>query len=188
MTRERWQVDSSQSTLRFSLRHMVISEIRGELPRWGGELLLDPEDLSRSRVEVWVDLPSIETGDAERDQQLRSAEFLDVARFPRARFVSTKIEPERDDRALLIGRLELHGVAQTIELALAKLRVWTDAGQRCRGEYQVRGTIDRQAFGLHWNQDLDIGGIVVGDKVEIEARVQVVRRADALDRWSASGP
>jgi polyisoprenoid-binding protein YceI len=173
--RERWQVDPSRSKLVFALRHVVVSEIRGELTRWGGDLILDPDQPTRAKVDVWVDPASIETGDYERDAHVRSAEFLDVARFPRAEFRSTQIESARDGVAVIRGRLELHGVPRDIELEVSSKRSWVDAEGHMRSDYQVRATIDRQEFGLHWNQDLDVGGIVVGDKIEINAEVQMVR-------------
>jgi len=175
MERERWQVDPSRSKLVFALRHLVVSEIRGELTRWGGDLVLDPDHPTRTKVDVWIDPASLETGDYERDAHVRSAEFLDVARFPRAEFISTRIESTRDGVVVMRGRLELHGVPRDVELEIRSTRTWVDADGHARSDYRVRGEIDRQEFGLHWNQDLDVGGIVVGDKIEIKAEVQVVR-------------
>ena len=173
--RERWLIDPSRSKLVFTLRHVIMSEIRGEFMRWGGDLVLDPEHPKRTKVDVWVDPASIETGDYERDAHVRSAEFLDVGRFARAEFRSTEIERERDGVAAMRGRLELHGVPRNIELEVSSKRTWMDGDGHMRSDYLVRGEIDRQDFGLHWNQDLDVGGIVVSDKIEITAEVQVVR-------------
>ena len=184
--RERWLIDPAHSKLRFVLRHMILSEIRGGFGQWGGELSAEPGDPSRSSVEVWISLGSIDTGDPERDDHLRSAELLDVARFPRAEFRSTEVAPSGDAEALLTGRLDLHGVPGTVELRVTAQRSWVDEAGRPRAEYLVRGRINRQSFGLRWNQDLDFGGVVVGDHVDLEARVQVVRLVEAVRRVGGS--
>jgi polyisoprenoid-binding protein YceI len=184
--RERWLIDAARSKMQFVLRHMVLSEIRGEFAQWGGELSVDPGDRARSSVDVWIGLASIATGDPERDQHLRSPELLDVARFPRAEFRSTTVAPTGDGEAVLTGKLDLHGVPGTVELRVLAQRTWVDEGGRARAEYLVRGRINRQAFGLRWNQDLDFGGVVVGDHVDVEARVQVVRVVETTRRLSGS--
>ncbi|HVZ72890.1 MAG TPA: YceI family protein [Polyangia bacterium] len=167
---ERWQVDLAHSSLRFSLRHIVVQKINGRFNRWGGTLDLDRRAPWMSTIRVWIDLASIETNAPERDAHVRSAEFLDVARFPLADFESTSVDP-RADRLVVRGRLRLHGVGRDVELEV------TPRGLDAEGRdvYAMRAKIDRQAFGLHWNQDLDVGGVVVGDEIEIVAEVAIVR-------------
>ena len=177
--KERWEIDGSNSELGFSLRHIVVSEIQGRFRSWGGEMLFDPEDVARAQIQVWIDVASIETGSADRDAHLRSSEFMDVTQFPRAQFTSSDVSIRREGEALIRGRLQLHGVTCDVELLVAAQRTWTDARGLAHASYRVRGNLDRQAFGLHWNQDLDVGGIVVGDKVQIDARVELVRAAHA---------
>jgi len=176
--RERWEIDESKSTLAFALRHLVIGEIRGQFGRWGGALLLDPAHLSRSLLEIWIDVASVDTGSAERDAHLLSPELLDVARFPRAAFRSTGVALRADGDAVVSGRLDLHGVAGHVDLTVISQGTWARDEGVLRSAYRVHGTFNRQAFGLHWNQDLDVGGIVVGDKVELTARVETLRTAE----------
>lgn len=176
---ERWEIDPVQSELRFSLRHIVVSTIEGRFRRWGGEMIFDPDDASRTQIDVWVDVASIDTGSPERDAHVRSAEFLDAEQFPRAQFVGTDVTPRAGGEASLTGRLQLHGTARTVDLKVVSGRAWLDDLGRARATYTVTGRIDRQAFGLHWNQDLDVGGIVVSDKVAIDARIELVRTAHA---------
>ena len=178
--KELWEIDSASSNLGFSLRHIVVSEIQGRFGSWGGQMIFDPEDVDRSLIRVWIDVASIDTGSAERDAHLRSAEFLDVERFARAEFTSSGVTIRRDGEALLSGRLRLRGISRNLELEVATERIWTDASKRPRASYLVHGKIDRQAFGLRWNQDLDVGGVVVGDRVELAARVEMVRTADSI--------
>jgi polyisoprenoid-binding protein YceI len=177
--KERWEIDASNSELAFSLRHIVISEIAGVFRSWGGEMFLDPDDLTKTRIDVWIDVASIDTGSVERDAHVRSAEFLDVEKFPRASFTSERIVVRRDDKAAASGRLRLHGISQDIDLDVAAQRTWIDRDGVRRATYLVGAKLNRQVFGLHWNQDLDVGGFVVGDKVEIRARVEMVRRGEA---------
>ena len=178
-SKERWEIDGENSRLGFSLRHIVISEIHGFFRSWGGEMLFDPDYVPRTQIQVWIDVASIDTGSPERDAHLRSAEFLDAARFPRAQFTSTDVSLRRDSEAGVTGRLQLHGTARFVDLDIIAERTFVDDQGLMRAVYGVRGRVDRQAFGLHWNQDLDVGGIVVGDKVEIDARVEMVRTAAA---------
>ena len=172
---ERWEIDPARSSLTFNLRHIVVRQIRGRFERWGGTLFIDRRQPWLSSVHVWVDLASVTTDDPERDAHVRSSEFLDVARFPRAEFKSTNVEVP-DGQVVVEGLLSMRGVVHDVEIR-AEVEVGettADSDGRERTFYTARGVIDRQSFGLHWNQDLDVGGIVVGDEVEIRAKVEVL--------------
>jgi polyisoprenoid-binding protein YceI len=177
--KERWELDGSKSRLGFSLRHIVVSEIQGRFGKWDAEMFFDPDDLTRTRIRVWIDVESVDTDSAERDAHLRSAEFFDAEQFPRAEFTSTEAVRRKDGEATVKGELTLHGTTCDVELVVTAERNWLDADGLLRAAYRVRGQIDRQAFGLHWNQDLDVGGIVVGDTVQIQAHVEMVHAAPA---------
>jgi polyisoprenoid-binding protein YceI len=171
---ECWEVTSADSTLTFSVRHLVVSQIVGRFRKWGASLALDLDDVSRSRLTGWIDLASIDTGAPERDDHIRSLEFFNVTRFPVAEFRSDAIIPIADQRYLVRGQLILHGVARPIEMTVTP-GPKIEEGDSSRAAYEVHATIDRQAFGLHWNQDLDAGGVVVGDRIDVAARVQARR-------------
>lgn len=184
---ERWEIDPGRSTLTFKLRHIVMQQIRGRFERWGGTLFIDRRQPWLSSVQVWVDLASITTDDAERDAHVRSSEFLDVARFPRAEFKSTNVDIP-DGQIVVEGLLSLHGVVHDLEIR-AEVEVGettSETGAPERTSYTARGVIDRQSFGLHWNQDLDVGGIVVGDEVEITAKVEVLHSGRIAEAGTAS--
>ena len=157
-----WRIDPERSTLRFSLRHIVVREIKGEFKRWGGSITIDEVDPTKSRLRVWVDLASIDTAEPERDAQVRSAEFFDVARFPRASFASTEIRLPDDGNPIVRGRLRLHGAEGEVALEITQRDERQDAEGHERAIYSVKGRLDRRDFGLRWNQDLDVGGVVVG--------------------------
>ncbi|HVV48230.1 MAG TPA: YceI family protein [Polyangia bacterium] len=174
-----WRIDGERSALSFWLRHVVVHEIKGTFTRWGGTITLDEVDPTRSRVRVWVDLASIDTADPARDAQVRSAEFFDVARFPRAVFASTEIRLPDAGNPVVRGRLRLHGAERDVDLEIFQRDEHLDREGNERAVYSVKGRLDRRDFGLRWNQDLDVGGVVVGDQVQIEAHVEVVRRRRA---------
>jgi polyisoprenoid-binding protein YceI len=180
---EQWDIDPTRSSLTFSLRHIVVQQIGGQFDRWGGTLYINRRDPSLSRVHVWIHLASITTGDAERDAHVRSSEFLDVARFPRAEFHSTGVRIA-DGEIIVAGTLDLHGVARDVEMRAIVGAASAESDGRLRSVYTARGTLDRQSFGLHWNQDLDVGGVVVGDKVEIVGHAELVH----IDGAAASRP
>jgi polyisoprenoid-binding protein YceI len=167
---ERWDINVSSSRFEFFLRHLVFARIEGRFRTWGGAVYVNRAEPWLSSARVWIDLASIETDDPQRDAHVRSPEFLDVARHPRAEFQSTSIEP-RDGRLLMRGRLSLHGVTRDLEIEIEPRLGLTDA----RNAYVARAKLNRQAFGLHWNQDLDVGGVVLGDEVELHADVAIVR-------------
>ncbi len=170
---QRWEIDPTRSSLTFKLRHIVVQQIRGQFDRWGGTLFIDRQEPWLSSALVWVDLASITTGDLERDAHVRSGEFLDVAHFPRAAFKSTNVDTP-DGQVSIQGVLSLHGVVHDVEVRAEAGETTTDRDGRPRARFTARAVIDRQSFGLHWNQDLDVGGIVVGDEVELEAKVEAV--------------
>jgi polyisoprenoid-binding protein YceI len=171
---ERWEVDPTASALEFSLRHLIIQEIRGKFHRWGGTLFIDRGDPSRSRLDVWIDLDSLDTGSEERDAHVRSPEFLDVGRFPRARFYSTAVEPS-DERIRVRGNLHMHGVNSEVDVDVIPGAATGDGHGVPRSVYTAHGTVDRQVFGLHWNQDLDMGGVVVGDRIEVSVTAEMLQ-------------
>jgi polyisoprenoid-binding protein YceI len=169
---ERWDIDPARSNLTFNLRHIVVQQIAGQFERWGGTLYINRRDPALSSVHIWIDLASITTGDQERDDHVRSAEFLDVAQFPRAEFHSTDVRVAGGE-IIVEGALDLHGVVRDVEMRAIAGPATVEADGRPRNVYTARGTLDRQSFGLHWNQDLDVGGVVVGDEVEIVGHAEL---------------
>jgi polyisoprenoid-binding protein YceI len=170
-----WQIDLERSTLRFSLRHIVIHQIRGLFRKWGGSVTLNGDDLPKSSVNIWLDLNSVDTDESERDDQIRSAEFFDVGRFPQARFVSTEVRLPDRANPVVTGRLDLHGITDDVEVEIIRHDRWTDHKGAERVSYEARACVDRRKFGLRWNQDLDVGGVVVGDEIEVLAQLEAVR-------------
>jgi polyisoprenoid-binding protein YceI len=168
---ERWEIDPTRSSLRFVLRHIVVSEIRGQFRRWGGTLFFNPQQPLMSSLEVWVDAATIDTDSVERDEHIRSSELLDVGKYPRAQFESTSVELQHG-HVLVRGRLALHGVVHDLDVEIEPFAAPPHPDQT----YRVTAKLDRQNFGLHWNQDLDIGGVVVADEIAVQGELRLVRR------------
>lgn len=177
MNDNHWNIDTAHTAIGFAVRHMVVSKVRGRFAKYSGAITLDEADPTRSSVDVRIDASSIDTGVADRDTHLRSADFFDVERFPELRFQSTKIEKVGDDRYRLVGALTIRDVTREIALDVEYGGRGKDPWGNERIGFVAKASLDRKDFGLTWNQVLEAGGILVGDRVEIDVDVQGVRAA-----------
>jgi polyisoprenoid-binding protein YceI len=169
------RIDPARSSLGFTLRHVVVRELQGRFSRWGGMLSVDENEPSTSWVRIWVDLASIDTGDAERDEYVRSPGFFNVERFPRAVFSSSSVRVPDQGNPLVTGRLRLHGHLADVTLEVTSRRTKVDEQGKERAVYIVNGCIDRQQFGLRWRENLDRGGLLLGDEIQIQGYVEAMR-------------
>ncbi|KAB2969820.1 MAG: YceI family protein [Thermoanaerobaculia bacterium] len=176
MTIQAWQIDSAHSGIHFSVRHLVIARVRGQFSRWTGALSVPDGDFSKATVEVAIDATSIETGVADRDAHLKSDDFFDVARFPELTFRGRRIEPKGSDRFALVGDLTIRGISREVVLDVESAGQTRDPWGNVRAGFAARTAVDRKEFGLTWNQALEAGGVMVGDKVEIEIEIEAVRQ------------
>lgn len=176
MTTSLWNIDSSHSGVHFSVRHMVVSKVRGRFAKYTGTVHLD-EDLTKSRVEVTIDAASIDTGVADRDAHLRSADFFDVERFPSLTFRSTRVERIDDEKFRLLGSLTIRDVTREVVLQGSYGGRSKDPWGNERAGFEAKASLDRKDFGLTWNQALELGGVLVGERVELELEVEVVKAA-----------
>jgi polyisoprenoid-binding protein YceI len=174
-----WTIDRTHSAVGFAVRHMVMAKVRGRFTQWDGTIHIDEAAPERSSVEVEIAADSIDTGMADRDAHLRSADFFDVAAFPAITFKSRRIEREPDERFRVVGDLTVHGVTREVVLQAEDHGRGTDPWGGQRAGFSAKTTIDRRDFGLKWNQLLETGGVLVGEKVEIELEVQAVRATAA---------
>ena len=172
-----WNIDTGHSAVHFGVRHMMFTKTRGRFTRWSGELRLDPDNLPASSVEVTIDAASIDTGDAQRDAHLKSADFLEVEKFPAITFRSTRVEDLGEGRFRISGEVTIHGVTRPVELDTEHAgRVKVPWGNDRVG-FTARTAIDRTDFGLRWNMPNETGRLVVGNMVEIELEVDAVAAA-----------
>jgi len=172
-----WTLDTAHSGIGFAIRHMVVAKVRGRFGGWTGTLKLDEQDLTRSQVDVQIDASSIDTGNAQRDTHLRSADFLDVEQFPTLRFQSTRVENAGAERFRVVGNLTIHGVTREVALEVERGGTGKDPWGNQRVGFAATTSILRSDFGLTWNQALETGGLLVADRVDIELDVQAVQSA-----------
>jgi polyisoprenoid-binding protein YceI len=176
MTRELWEIDSSHSGIHFSVRHMVIAKVRGQFSRWSGTIAIEGADLTRASVEAVIDASSIETGVAARDTHLKSADFFDVEQFPEIRFRSRSVRHRGETELVVTGELTIHGVTREVDLEVEATGRTKDPWGNERAGFTAKTAIDRKDFGLSWNQVLEAGGVMVGERVTIELEVEAVKQ------------
>jgi polyisoprenoid-binding protein YceI len=170
-----WKIDPTHSTVGFAVRHMVVSKVRGRFTRFDATIRIDEAAPERSEVVVTIAADSIDTGMADRDVHLRSADFLDVEAFPTVTFESRRVRRTSDGRFEVVGDLTLRGVTKEVMLQVEDHGRTGDPWGGRRAGFSAKAAIDRRDFGLQWNQLLETGGVLVGEKVEIEIEVEAVR-------------
>ncbi len=172
-----WTIDAAHSSIGFTVRHMVISKVRGRFTRWSGSMAMDERDPATAQVEIVIEPASIDTGVEQRDGHLKSPDFLDVEKHPVMRFRSTGIERRGDGEYRLTGDLTMHGVTRPVTLEVESAGSARDPWGGLRAGFSARGSLDRKEFGLGWNQVLETGGVLVGEKVDFDVEVQAVKQA-----------
>jgi len=171
-----WNIDPAHSVAEFKVKHMMISNVKGQFAKVSGVLTLDESDLTNSRVETLIDATSIETRDAQRDAHLKSADFLDVEKFPTLTFKSKRIDLVRDGELAVEGELAIHGVTRKVLFSVeGPTPPAKDPWGNTRVAVSATTKINRKDFGLTWNTALETGGILVGDEVTITLDVQFVK-------------
>jgi polyisoprenoid-binding protein YceI len=176
MSTERWEIDSSHSGIQFTVRHLVIAKVRGQFSRWTGTVTAPDGDFGRASLDVVIDAASIDTGVADRDAHLRSADFFDVERYPEITFKSSEVSRAASDRLRVAGALTIKGVARDVVLDVEVLGLAKDPWGNERAAFSATTSIDRKDFGLTWNQVLETGGVMVGDRIDIAIEIEAVRQ------------
>jgi polyisoprenoid-binding protein YceI len=162
-----WQIDSTHTVVQFAVKHMMISTIRGGFHSATGTIMVDEQDVTRSRVDAVIDARTIDTHGEDRDTHLRSADFLDVEQYPEITFTSTRVEALDPEHIRVTGNLTIRGVTQEVPLVVELGgRNMTPWGQQKMG-FSATTQINRKDFGLTWNMALEMGGMMVGDDIKI---------------------
>ena len=172
-----WSFDPTHSHIGFSVRHLMISKVRGQFNKWESSFAFDEADPTASKLSVRIDAASIDTREEKRDAHLRSPDFFDVEKFPALTFESTKIDRDGDD-FVVSGNLTIRDVTRPVQLKVESLGRTRDPWGGERVGFSAATSINRKDFGLHWNVALETGGVVVGDKIEIGIEIEAVRAAE----------
>jgi polyisoprenoid-binding protein YceI len=175
MATNNWNIDQAHTGINFSIRHMVVSKVRGRFSKFTGAVRLDEADPTLSSVEATIDASSVDTGVAQRDAHLRSADFFDVEVYRELLFQSSRIERRGDDRYLVTGNLTIRDVTREVGIEVEYAGKGVDPWGNERVAFTGKTAIERKDFGLGWNQVLEAGGVLVGDRVDIELDVQLVK-------------
>lgn len=170
---DRYQLDPVHSYVGFSVRHLMVSWVKGEFKEFSGEIIYDPEDVSRSSVSVRINAASLDTRNDRRNNHLKSPDFFAAEQFPEITFQSKRVEKRRD-AYVAIGDLTIRGITKEIELPFTLAGPVTGPDGRPRLGAEAGTTINRLDFQVSWNRALEGGGLVVGDDVKIELQVEAV--------------
>ena len=160
-----WTIDSVHSHVNFSVRHMMVS----------ATLRLDPKDFTRSKFEGEIDVASVETGNVDRDNHLRTNDFFDVANHPKITFKSTRIEPKSEGEFTVHGDITIRGVTKPVSLDVEFRGTSKSLSGKTVAGFSAQGTLNRKDFGVNFNKALETGGVVVGDVVTITLDVSLVK-------------
>ena len=178
-TTSTWQLDPAHSSVEFSIKHMMMTTVRGRFKDVRATLTADEEHPEGCCVEVTIGVASIDTGDAARDQHLRAADFFDAERYPTITFKSTRLEGDFEkegDRFRVSGDLTIRDTTMEIVLDCVFEGRGKDPWGKERAGFSAHAEIDRRDWGLRWNQAIETGGVLVANRVKLEAEVQFVKQ------------
>lgn len=173
-----YDIDAAHSSATFKVRHLMVSNVRGELGQISGRVVIDESDIARSSVDVSIDATAINTRDAKRDEHLRSADFLDVANHPVIVFKSRRVVAGKGGSLFVTGDLTIRGVTAEVTLDVDPLSAEVnDPWGNVKRGVAARARINRKDFNMVFNMALDGGGLLVGDEVAINLEVELGRKA-----------
>jgi len=172
---ETYQIDPKHSAAQFAVTHLMISTVRGEFHGVKGTVIVDDKDITKSSVDVTIDATTVDTREPDRDKDLRSPNFFDVAQYPTITFKSSKVEKNGADKLKITGDLTMHGVTKQVVLdaTVPKTPIKDPWGLQ-RTAVSATTKISRQDFAMKWNKTLDGGGVVVSDDVNINLDVEMI--------------
>ncbi len=169
-----WDIDPAHSAAQFEVRHLMISNVRGEFGKISGTVSFDGKDYATVKAEAVIDVASINTREQKRDAHLRSSDFFDAASYPTIRFKSKRVENLRGSNFNLVGDLTMRGVTKEVSLNVAATQIIKGMSGESRIGAHATATVNRQDYGIKWNKSMDAGGVVVGDEVQITLDLELV--------------
>jgi polyisoprenoid-binding protein YceI len=169
----KWEFDYAHSGIDFTVRHLLVSKVRGRFTKWSGKLELDEENYSRSSCEIEIDVTSVDTHEAQRDTHLRSGDFFEVEKFPKMTFKSKSIVEKSAQHLAITGELTLRGVTRPVVLDVERAGIIAkDPWGKRRAGFTATTTINRKDFGVSFNQVLDQGGLALSEEVAIAIEIE----------------
>jgi polyisoprenoid-binding protein YceI len=171
----KWNIDASHSSIRFAVDHMVISEVEGIFSTYEGSIITTKSDFSDAKINFTVDVNSVNTDNAKRDEHLRGADFFETEKYPKMTFVSTSVQKTGENKYNLKGKLTLHGITKEITLTMTYGGTTKDPWGNTKAGLKVTGVINRTDFGLKYNSVLEAGSLMIGEEVTITAKVELAK-------------
>lgn len=175
-----WQIDPAHSEINFTVRHMMISNVRGSFEKFSGTVDFDEENPANSTVDVRIDAASINTREEKRDAHLRSPDFLDGKRYPTLTFKSTRVEPQDKTHARLYGDLTIKGISRPVVLDVEYAGMSKSPWGTTSAGFNATTRISRKDWGLEWNVALETGGWLVGDEIKIDLELELVKQPETV--------
>jgi polyisoprenoid-binding protein YceI len=171
-----WQIDPAHTNVEFTVRHMMISNVKGQFQKTSGTITTNGSDPASATIDATIDASSVDTRVEKRDMHLKSPDFLDVAKYPTITFKSTKVEAAGPNKWKVTGDLTLHGVTKPVVLDVESSGAPINVMGNMRAGASATTKINRSDFGLTWNKALEAGGVMVGDEVAISIDVEAVKK------------
>jgi polyisoprenoid-binding protein YceI len=178
MKKTTWVLDPAHSEISFKIKHLMISNVNGKFGKFTATAESENEnDFRNATLSFEAETASIDTGNEQRDNHLRSAEFFDAEKFPKVSFVSTKTEMVGESKYYIHGDLTMHGVTKPISFEAEYSGMAKDPWGNTKAGFEFHGKLNRKDFGLNWNAALEAGGVMVSDEVKIHGEIQLVKQA-----------
>ncbi len=172
-----WTIDPDHSNVGFKVRHLMVSNVKGNFDKHTGTVEINDKDITKSKIEVSIDTNSINTNVQKRDEHLRSADFFDVAKYPAMTFVSKKVAKASKDKLKVTGDLTLHGITKQVVLDVeGPTKESKDPWGNIRKGATATTKINRKDFGLVWNTALETGGVAVGEEITITLEIEMIKK------------
>src|SRR5262245_31042310 len=173
-----WQIDPAHTAAGFAVKHLMISTVRGQFKGVSGTVVWDDQDISKSVIDVAIDAKTVDTGEPKRDEDLRSEKFFDTAKYPTITFKSKKVENVSAGKLKVTGDLTIHGVTKEVVLDVeGPSNPVKDPWGNTRVAASATTKVNRQDYGVKWNANIDGGGVVVGDDVNITIDLEMIKKA-----------
>jgi len=173
-----WKIDPAHTAAQFAVKHLMISTVRGEFKGVTGTVTWDDQDVTKSKVDVTIDAKTVNTGEEARDKDLKSEKFFDAEKFPTITFTSKKVEAAGAGKLKVTGDLTIHGVTKEVVLEVeGPTAPVKDPWGNTRVAASATTKVNRQDYGVKWNANMDGGGVVVGDTVNITIDMEMIKQA-----------
>jgi polyisoprenoid-binding protein YceI len=171
-----WVIDPTHSEIAFKVKHLMISNVKGLFTEFSGQVITDNDDFSTSQISFSINPASVNTGVADRDGHLKSADFFDVENFSEITFSSGNLAAKGDDSFVLTGDLTIKGKSLPVTLDVEFGGLMTDPWGNEKAGFTLNGKINRRDFGLTWNAALEAGGVLVGEEVRISSEIELLKQ------------